>query len=181
MKTEHFYHKLPNWFDFQEIYLHEIKRAPQTGATFVELGTWCGSSAAFMAVEIKNSGKVIDFATADLWKNAPMKLDEVEGIFAKHGVLAYCDFVVCDSAVMAQRFDSVDFAFIDASHAYEAVARDIQAWWPKIKSGGTLAGHDYYPQNPKNWPGVAKAVHDFVKRENLKLQHVKNSWKVKKP
>ena len=38
---------------------------------------------------------------------------------------------------------SVDFVFIDARHTYDAVSEDLRAWWPKIRPGGILAGHDY--------------------------------------
>ena len=33
--------------------------------------------------------------------------------------------------------------FIDARHSYDAVLEDLNAWWPKIRPGGILAGHDY--------------------------------------
>ena len=33
---------------------------------------------------------------------------------------------------------------------------DIQAWLPKIKSGGVLAGHDY------GWNDVTRAVHEVL-------------------
>ena len=36
---------------------------------------------------------------------------------------------------------SLDFAFIDASHEYEAVRQDIADWFPKVHS--MLLGHDY--------------------------------------
>lgn len=38
---------------------------------------------------------------------------------------------------------SLDFVYLDANHAYEAVRDDIHAWWPKVKPGGMLAGDDY--------------------------------------
>lgn len=38
---------------------------------------------------------------------------------------------------------SLDLVYIDGSHAYQAVRRDIQLWWPKLKVGGYLAGHDF--------------------------------------
>ena len=36
-------------------------------AHFVEVGTWQGNSAAYMAVEILNSGKNIQFDVYDIW------------------------------------------------------------------------------------------------------------------
>jgi len=61
-------------------------------------------------------------------------------------------------AAKAVADESLDFVFIDADHRYEAVAADIQAWQPKVRKGGVIAGHDYGPQ----WPGVAKAVKRYV-------------------
>lgn len=39
---------------------------------------------------------------------------------------------------------SLDFCYIDSNHAYDAVKRDIEAFAPKVRSGGVLAGHDYF-------------------------------------
>jgi len=38
---------------------------------------------------------------------------------------------------------SLDFVYIDANHAYDYVVQDIELWYPKIKEGGYLLGHDY--------------------------------------
>ena len=56
-----------------------------------------------------------------------------------------------------QEDGSLDFVFIDASHEYEHVKADILKWYPKVKNGGVLAGHDCYPNNPE-FGGVYKAV-----------------------
>lgn len=51
---------------------------------------------------------------------------------------------------------SLDFCFIDASHAYEDVKADILAWLPKIKKGGYLFCHDY-----GLFEGVTRAVDEI--------------------
>jgi hypothetical protein len=65
---------------------------------------------------------------------------------------------------------SLDFVFIDASHAYEDVIADIRLWAPKIRSGGLLCGHDYgmeayYPQ----W-GVTRAVDEYAAEVNQTVE-----------
>lgn len=36
-----------------------------------------------------------------------------------------------------------DFVYLDACHLYKDVMDDLQAWYPKIRIGGYLMGHDY--------------------------------------
>ena len=38
---------------------------------------------------------------------------------------------------------SVDFVYLDARHTFDAVTEDLEAWWPKLRLGGLLAGEDY--------------------------------------
>lgn len=46
----------------------------------------------------------------------------------------------------AEQFEdnSVDFVFFDAGHRFTGFALDMIKWWPKIKDGGLIAGHDYW-------------------------------------
>lgn len=62
--------------------------------------------------------------------------------------------------------DSFDFVYIDACHTYEYVKKDIELWWPKIKTGGILAGHDFHEGD---WPGIVKAVKEFAESNNLEI------------
>jgi len=43
---------------------------------------------------------------------------------------------------------SLDFAYIDAAHDYRNVMLDLDAWFPKVKPGGLLCGHDFDDRNP---------------------------------
>jgi hypothetical protein len=38
---------------------------------------------------------------------------------------------------------ALDFVYLDANHSYLAVRDDLHAWYPKLRAGGLLAGHDY--------------------------------------
>ena len=38
-----------------------------------------------------------------------------------------------------------DFIYIDAAHEYKFVKEDIDAWLPKLKPNGIIAGHDFVP------------------------------------
>lgn len=57
-----------------------------------------------------------------------------------------------------------DFVYVDADHSYESCLADITAWYPKIKSGKFLVGHDY-----RRGYGVVSAVDQFVKEKHLEL------------
>ena len=50
--------------------------------------------------------------------------------------------------------DSLDFVYIDGDHRYETVKKDIDLYYPKVKSGGLFAGHDFKSMEP----GVVNAV-----------------------
>ena len=40
--------------------------------------------------------------------------------------------------------ESLDWVYVDARHDYCGCKEDIEAYWPKIKPGGILSGHDYH-------------------------------------
>lgn len=154
---EHFYH-LPHmgedWFTYPRLYKEMVNKFP-SGSHFVEVGSWKGKSAAFMAVEIINSGKQIKFDCIDLWSDEPYSGysgqdvfgDEFYSVFLKNiePVSHIVNPIRKDSSSAAADYPdkSIDFVFIDADHTYEGVKKDLIAWLPKVKSGGMFSGHDY--------------------------------------
>ena len=79
--------------------------------------------------------------------------------------------------------DSLDFVYIDASHDYENVLADLTAWYPKVKSGGIFAGHDYFdgtlsygPQSPDGVFGVKSAVDQFFGNYKTQVQVSKENF-----
>ena len=53
----------------------------------------------------------------------------------------------------------LDMLFIDGDHTYEGVRDNVRDFRPLIAKGGLLCGHDW---NHAGWPGVVKAVIEFV-------------------
>ena len=62
----HFYQDIQGWFIFEGPYRQAVREATD-GAVFVELGCWKGRSSAFLAVEVLNSGKLIELHFVDHW------------------------------------------------------------------------------------------------------------------
>ena len=77
-----------------------------------------------------------------------------------------------------------DLVYIDADHTYESVKDDIAAWFPKVKPGGWITGHDYVDgyENDPNIYGVIPAVNELVVKHDLTLSFVGKwkDWAVKK-
>ena len=75
-----------------------------------------------------------------------------------------------DSIEASKKYEdnSIDFVFIDANHDYDYVKKDIEAWFPKVKTGGVIAGHDYH----KHWKGVVKAVDEFFLEKDVLFSEV---------
>ena len=57
--------------------------------------------------------------------------------------------------------DFLDFVFIDADHTFEGCLADIRLWYPKVKRGGLVFGHDYDPKPPVKAWGARCAVEQF--------------------
>lgn len=43
--------------------------------------------------------------------------------------------------------NSLDYVYVDARHDYCGAMEDMEAYWPKLKNCGILAGHDYHFAN----------------------------------
>ena len=65
-----------------------------------------------------------------------------------------------------------NFIYIDACHSYEMAKFDIDAWLPKLASGGIFSGHDYHPE----WPGVIKAVDELSECIEAKILFSDRDW-----
>lgn len=76
-----------------------------------------------------------------------------------------------EEAVKLFQDEQLDFVYLDAQHTYEALKKDIERWFPKVKKGGLLGGHDYIDDGiyAEGVYGVMSAVNEFVRKEKLDL------------
>src|SRR3990167_2122119 len=65
--------------------------------------------------------------------------------------------------------DSLDFVYLDANHADPYITQDITGWWPKLRRGGIMAGHDWVRTNGSMGQNVKDATVKFAKDNNLIL------------
>lgn len=130
----------------------------------VELGSWKGRSAVAICEALESSGGgrlyAVDAFSGHHGEFAALD-PELLGVFrANTAGFDQLEVVVGDSAQAASGFQdgSVDLVFVDADHSYAGVVRDLRAWRPKLKRGGTMAGHDW------GWVGVRVAVRETYGR-----------------
>lgn len=60
--------------------------------------------------------------------------------------------------------ESLDFVFIDAIHEYKECLEDITVWYPKVKNGGYVMGHDW---DHCCFPGVQDAVRKYFEGKEI--------------
>lgn len=168
---DHFWfqpHMGENWFTYPDLYHRVVNRFP-SGSHFVEIGSWKGMSASYMAVEIINSGKDIKFDCVDIWSETPYLGEGNQDLVGVDLMNKFLENIAPvkhvinvkrkDSVAAAAEYEdkSLDFVFIDGDHSYEGVKRDIIAWLPKMKPGSYFTGHDYAWCEP-----VRNAVRDTL-------------------
>lgn len=187
--TTHYFRTIQGWFNFPGFYQWVANTLPNNGYKYVEVGSWKGQSLAFLLVELEARGKTGLVYAIDTWAGS---VEHQKGGDAydpltenPHALMrVFCNNIQRHSNVVAQMGESVvisnchtdetlDGVFIDASHEYADVYADCEAWWPKVKQGGFLSGHDM------NWPDVRQAVVHFAKGREIFTDDV--CWMIKKP
>jgi cephalosporin hydroxylase len=164
--TPGYFKQIDGWFGRheQQFYEHQVAIAASP-ARFVEVGSWMGRSSTCMAEAIRNSGKQIDFWCVDTWRGSEehqqFGVVREDALFQNFltNIAPFRDFIQplrMSSLEAATTFDSesLDFVFLDAAHDFANVVADIEAWLPKVRPTGVIAGHDYL----SCWPGVVQAV-----------------------
>jgi hypothetical protein len=181
------------WFDWEGIYKEAVSKTSR--GTFVEVGSWMGKSACFMGECIKSSGKKIDLHCVDIWDDSytvdnsvlasekqKSGVSSLFGLFnynmSRYGVNGYITTHKTTSVLASAEFadSSLDMVFLDGAHDYESVKKDLECWYPKLKSGAIFAGHDYFWSHD----GVQVAVDEFFAHQNRSFKTIGQCWYIRK-
>lgn len=127
--------------------------------TGVEIGVWKGETFKYLL----NNNADLNLIGVDLYEPQPANKGPEKWIKGENGhawdhkkyytdLLEFCKVngkgtIIKDYSVNAAKTitnESLDFIFIDGDHSYEGVISDIEAWYPKIKFGGWIIGHDIH-------------------------------------
>lgn len=184
---EHFYQQVPGFMSHRNTIMLDLvlQKFPAQGV-WVELGSWMGRSAAYCVVELINRDKLGDFYCIDTWDGGAehqgwRELQTLEQNFHDNisPIQDLVTVIKSESWQAAETFqdNSVDFCYVDAGHTYDAVTRDLTAWWPKIKPGQYFGGDDY----TKGWPEVCRAVQEFFTALGIRVRKSGRCWIVTKP
>jgi predicted O-methyltransferase YrrM len=152
----------------------------------VELGSWLGLSARFMADLLPEDGRLY---AIDIWlalnprsayaKNAAWasKLPALYQQFLSN--LKHCNLtkkvipVRMTTQEAANALNVIpDLIYVDASHEEEDVYADILSWYPKLSKTGIMCGDDYATDHP----GVIAATRKAAKELDVKLCNDKRFW-----
>lgn len=144
----------------------------------VEIGTFskylCQDNPGLKLYSIDSWSAYIDYGFGKTQDRQDIYYESAKVKLAPYNCEIIKDFSM--NAVKRFKDESLDFVFIDASHAYEHVKEDIHEWSKKVRSGGIVAGHDYYVFNSGN-DGVVKAVGEWVSENNIKPWFIYNKEK----
>jgi predicted O-methyltransferase YrrM len=135
----------------------------------LEIGTYCGKSAAYLGAAARESGTVLfsvdhhrgSFELQPGWPDHdPEVVDQATGLtdtlpwarrtLVDAGLEGDVVLVVGESPTVARSWQApLSLLFIDGGHGEQVAWEDFRCWSPKVAPGGTLAIHDVFT-DPKD-------------------------------
>ena len=149
--NEHTFKLLPQYTNRNDLIKLIVAEGFTSGA---EIGVQLGLYAEFL---LSNWPKCIEYHAIDLWAHQKSYKDtanvdnaQQESLYMQtRNRLKRFEHIVryhrnySNLAVNELKDESLDFIYLDARHDYIGILEDLTLYWPKLKSGGIFAGHDY--------------------------------------
>jgi len=135
------------------------------GATFVEIGAWCGKSTTYLGAAAEEAGSVLfsldhhhgseenqagwEHHDQSLVDPATGRIDTLphwRRAMITAGLEQSAVGLVGDSPTVSSRWTTpLAFCFIDGGHGEAPAWADYRGWSPHVVTGGWLAIHDVFP------------------------------------
>lgn len=139
-----------------------------------EIGVWRGKWSARLCVD----NPELDLLCVDTWATDPAYVDARNNAQALREAyenatdrLSHyrCTILRQPSLEAAKSVadGSLDFIYIDANHGEAFVRADLDAWVPKVRAGGIVAGHDYIWRPERPYIQVKAAVDRYVREHAI--------------
>lgn len=136
--------------------LNKFSRRIPNGGSIVEIGSYLGAS----SLVISRANKKNTLYCIDTWNNDAMSEGYWDTMSAFLHNTRHCKNIVPLRMWSTEAVDKVpqdiDMLFVDGNHTYEGVKKDIDLYFPKIKTGGIIAMHDI---------GWAEGVNRVIKED----------------
>lgn len=153
----------------------ELKlRAGQRDICFVEVGSYAGASFLQSYIALKSHGLPVSATSVEPTGQAQFyQVMRELSSDARHLKMNSDVAAPILAAQLRNEGRLADAIFIDGDHSYEGVRRDLELYFPLLRSGGLLIVHDYLPAlTPENReyilyhhggsePGIRQACDEF--------------------
>lgn len=150
----------------------DIYNLNPNASRWVEIGSYIGESALIFASfdYVQRLDCVDPLALGTKIKDKEKRFKERLSYFMRPGKeKVFLNKETSESYAKKVDDSSLDVVYIDGDHKYSSVTNDLHLWYPKIKSGGFLCGHDYSKRPNHRHIGVNKAVDEFIDFHNLEI------------
>jgi predicted O-methyltransferase YrrM len=164
---EHFYEKIDGWSsmgDQGNLIKNILNHVNSDKINIAEIGVYKGRATAIFNVELINRNIDYNYYAIDHFLGSEEHDNTVDyysiALENLNPIIDKINLIKNDSINESEKYPDnyFDIVYIDASHDYESVKKDIIAWLPKVKDGGIICGDDYI----SGWPGVVKAVNEVI-------------------
>jgi len=188
---KHTYFKIPGWCNYTETYDMIVDEIADDGK-IVEIGSFLGRSTHYLATALINANKenvkvycvdTFEGSTEHAALNLPKDFSHIfkenlQYFIGRNMVIPYQGR--SDSKEILDKFadESIDYIMVDGAHEYEPVMDDIENWWPKLKTTGTMFGDDYLLESVKQ--AVPNALNKLGVKNYGANQSIEQTWYVTK-
>lgn len=184
-----FLHRVKGFMaDEEAVRLHELALAAAPRGPVLEIGSYCGLSAAVIGWACRQNHSVLfsidhhsgseeqqpgeQYFDPELYDKSsgrintlPFFLQTIETA----GLTEHVIPMVCDSAVAGRMWRTpLSMVFIDGGHSFDAAYQDFLTWSPHVMTQGLLVFHDIFPdpaeggQAPRQVYDIARKTGDYI-------------------